>query len=147
MNWFRQFIARPWFTIISMAVHTVMGKPYFKVFIFQTDKVGNVAIDAHYNVHFVYSLDAIYAQAGSDYYDPTLDEQGKVAIYLYDTVGNIAENYMPPEQLIVDEDDIAADVPVMGFRGGEEVRTIVDLAEHPNSPAARRTSPLDVKMG
>jgi hypothetical protein len=147
MNWFKHILSRPWLTMVSKHLHTIMGKPYFKVIVFQTGKVGTVAIDAHYNIHFIYALDAVYAQAGSDYYDPSLEDQGKVAIYLYDTTGNIAENYMPPEQLIVDEDDIAADVPVMGFRGGEEVRTVVDLAEHPNSPAASRTSPLDVKMG
>ena len=122
----------------------MLGKPYFKVIMFQTDKVGNVAIDAHYNIHFIYALDAAYAKAGSDYYDPSLEQQEKVAIYMYDTTGNIAEKYMPPEELILGEDDIAADVPGMAFRGGEEVRQVIDLADHPNN---KNGSPLDVKMG
>ncbi len=146
-TWFKQFIARPWFTILSLHLHTLFGQPYFKVLIFQTDKVGNVAIDTHYNYHFLYSLDAIYKQAGSDYYDQSLEEQGKIAIYLYDTIGNIAENYMPLEELIVDEDDIAADVPAMGFRGGEEVRQVVDLADNPQANPQANKNPLDVKMG
>ena len=106
MNWLKQFISRPWLTILALQAHTLFGKPYFKVLIFQTDTVGNVGIDAHYNLHFIYELDAAYAQAGSDYYDPSIDKQGKIAIYLYDTTGNIAEKYMPPEQLLVAEDDI-----------------------------------------
>jgi hypothetical protein len=71
-----------------------------------------------------------------------LEDQAKVAIYAYDTIGNIADKYMPLEELIYDESDIAADVPAMGSRGGEEVRQVVDLADRPQS-----TSPLDVKMG
>jgi hypothetical protein len=123
-------------------VYTMLGKPYFKVFIFQTDRVGNVAIDAHYNIHFIYELDGVYAMAKSDYYDRNLEQQAKVSIYLYDTLGNIAENYMPPEELMFDENDIGADVPAMGFRGGDEVRQVVDLADRSSS-----NSPLDVKMG
>lgn len=142
MNWFRKFITRPWLTIMMMAIYTMLGKPYFKVFIFQTDKTGNVAIDAHYNIHFIYELDGVYAMAESDYYDKNLEQQAKVSIYLYDTLGNIAENYMPPEELILGEDDIGADVPAMAFRGGEEVRQVVDLADR-SAP----TSSLDVKMG
>lgn len=125
----------------------MLGKPYFKVLIFQTDKVGNVAIDTYYNVHFLYALDAIYKQAGSDYYDASIEEQGKIAIYLYDTIGNIAENYMPAEQLIVDEEDIGADVPAMFNMGGEEVRQVVDLAENPQANPEANRNPLDVKMG
>lgn len=146
-TWLKQFIARPWFTILSLHTHTMLGKPYFKVLIFQTDKVGNVAIDTYYNVHFLYALDAIYKQAGSDYYDPSIEEQGKIAIYLYDTIGNIAENYMPAEQLILDEEDIGADVPAMAYRGGEEVRQVVDLADNPQANPQARANPLDVEMG
>ena len=146
-TWFKQFIARPWLTIMSLHLHTLFGQPYFKVLIFQTDRVGNVAIDTHYNYHFLYSLDGIYKQAGSDYYDPSMEEQGKIAIYLYDTIGNIAENYMPLEELVVDENDIGADVPAMGFRGGEEVRQVVDLADNPQANPQPNPNPLDVKMG
>ncbi len=141
MNWFRQFIARPWFTIIMMNFYTILGKPYYKVYMFRTAR-GDTAIDAHFNIHFIYELDNIYAQAGSDYYDVNLEDEAKVAIYTYDTIGNVAEKYMPIEELVYDEADIAADVPAMGFRGGEEVRQVVDLADRGKS-----TSPLDVKMG
>ena len=50
MTWLKRFIARPWITIVMMTIYTMLGKPYFKVFIFQTDRVGNVAIDSHYNI-------------------------------------------------------------------------------------------------
>ena len=142
MNWFKRFFARPWLTLITMTVYTMLGKPYFKVFIFQTDKVGNVAIDSHYNIHFIYELDNVYALAESDYYDKNLEQQAKVAIYLYDTLGTIAERYMPVEELVLGDDDIGADVPPLAFRGGEEVRQVVDLADR-SGPL----SPLDVKMG
>lgn len=142
MNWFRRFIARPWWTLLKLQIFTMLGKPYFKVFVFQTDKVGNVGIDAHYNVHFIYELDRIYKAADSDYYSPELDQQAKVSIYLYDTFGNIAENYIPVEQVTIGEDDIGANVPAMGWRGGEEVKQTVDLA---NRPAG--SSKLDVEMG
>jgi hypothetical protein len=124
-----------------MNLYTMLGKPYYKLYMFRTDR-GDTAIDAHFNIHFIYELDNIYAQAGSDYYDVNLEDQAKVAIYAYDTIGNIADKYMPLEELIYDESDIAADVPAMGSRGGEEVRQVVDLADRPQS-----TSPLDVKMG
>lgn len=141
MNWFRQFIARPWLAIIALNIHTVLGKPYFKMIIFRTGR-GDTAIDAHFNIHFIYELDNAYAMAGSEYYDSNFEDQAKVAIYMYDTIGNIAEKYMPLEELVLDEDDIAADVPPMAFRGGEEVRQVVDLADR-----EQQTSPLDVKMG
>jgi len=142
MIWLKRFITRPWITIAMLTIYTMLGKSYFKVFIFQTDKVGNVAIDTHYNIHFIYELDNVYAMAESDYYDKNLEQQAKVAIYLYDTLGNIAEQYMPAEELMLGEDDIGADVPPLAFRGGEEVRQVVDLADR-SGP----TSPLDVKMG
>ena len=141
MSWFRRFLARPWWTMLKLTLYTMMGKPYFKTFIWRTEG-GQSAIDAHHNVHFIYELDRMYAAAGSDYYNQNMDDQAKVAIYLYDTLGNIAENYMPPEQVVVGEDDIGADVPPLAFRGGEEVRQVVDLAEQPN--AGNR---LDVEMG
>ncbi len=141
MNWFRRFLARPWWTMFVMALHTLMGKPYFKTFIWRTDS-GHSAIDAHHNIHFIYELDRMYAAAGSDYYDQNLEDQAKIAIYLYDTIGNIAENYMPPEEINIGEDDIGADVPPLAFRGGEEVKQVVDLADRPGSG-----NRLDVEMG
>lgn len=142
MKWFRRFIARPWWTLLKLHASTLLGKPYFKVFVFQTDEIGNVGIDAHYNIHFIYDLDRAYRAANSDHYDENLDDQAKVAIYLYDTFGNIAENYMPMEQVTLGEDDIGADVPAMAWRGGESVTQTVDL--NPNSPSGSR---LDVEMG
>ena len=140
MLWFRRFVARPWWTIVKLHLSTFMGRPYFKVFIFQTDKIGNVGIDAHYNIHFLYALDAAYEEAGSDIYSRGMDEQAKVSIYLYDTIGSIAENYMPAPEIDLGEDDIGADIPAMGFRGGEEVRQVVDLAN-------TNDSHLDIQMG
>jgi len=145
MNWLKQFLARPWASIIALKYYTLFGMPYYKMIIFRIGR-GECGVDAHYNIHFIYELDNAYAQAESDYYNANLEDQAKVAIYMYHTVGNIAEKYMPLEELVVDGHDIETDVPPMAFRdGGEPVTTVVDLAEHPGNIAAK--SPLDVKMG
>ena len=122
-------------------IYTALGKPYFKVIMWRTAE-GQMAIDAHHNIHFIYELDRIYKAAQSDYYDDSLDDQAKLAIYLYDTLGNIAEQYMPVEQLVSELEDIGADVPALAFRGGEEVRQVVDLADQPAQGGR-----LDIQMG
>jgi hypothetical protein len=141
INWIRTTLARPWWTIFKMNIATFRGKPYFKVFIFQTDKIGNVGIDAHYNIHFLYQLDSAYEIAGSDVYNRGLDEQAKISIYLYDTIGGIAENYIPPPETEYVDDDIGADVPAMAYRGGEEVKQVIDLGK------PKRADEFDIQRG
>jgi hypothetical protein len=142
MLWLKRFVTRPWWTMLKLQLFTVFGKPYFKVFVYRTEP-GHVAIDAHHNVHFLYELDRLYRAAGSDYYTDDLDEQAKISIYLYDSFGNIAENYIPVDQVGMGDDDIGADVPPMAWRGGEEVKQTVDLANRMSGSS----STLGVKMG
>ncbi len=145
MNWLKQFLARPWASIIALKYYTLFGMPYYKMIIFRIGR-GECGVDAHFNIHFIYELDNAYAQADSDYYDANLEDEAKVAIYMYDTVGNIAEKYMPLEELVVDGNDIDTDVPPMAFRdGGESATTVVDLANR--SGNTKSGSSLDVEMG
>ena len=144
--WLKTTIARPWWTMLKKNLATLFGRPYFKVFIFEAGGIGKVGIDAHYNIHFLYRLDAAYEAAGSDIYERSMDEQAKISIYLYDTLGGIAENYAPmPDISSITGDDIGADVPPLAFRGGEEVRQVVDLAQ-PQTQDERPTN-LDIQMG
>lgn len=139
----RRFVyQKPWWTITKRHLATLMGKPYFKVTIFETGR-GQVGIDAQYNIHFIYQLDGIYSAAGATHYNRDMEEQAKIAIYLYDSIGQIAENYMPlPTAEQIEGMDLDDGVPPMALNGGEEVRQVVDLANNPGT-----TSRLDVEMG
>jgi len=143
MYWFRRFVARPWWTIIKLHAFTMLGKPYFKVFIFQTDRVGNVGIDAHFNIHFIYELDNAYELAKATHFNKHLDDNAKVAIYLSDNLGQIAEQYLPVDSEVQDliNESLTGDVPPMTLQGGEEVRQVVDLADR------GKDSTLDIEMG
>ena len=143
MYWFRRVIARPWWTLVKLHVSNMLGKPYFKVFIFQTDRVGNVGIDAHYNIHFIYELDNAYERAGATHYNKHLDDNAKVAVYLSDNLGQIADNYLPVDQEVQEliDESLAGGVPPMKLQGGEEVRQVVDLADR------KENSTLDIEMG
>ena len=143
MHWFRQFIARPWWTLCKLHMSTILGKSYFKVFIFQTDRVGNVGIDAHFNIHFIYELDNAYERVGATHFDKNLDDNAKVAIYLSDNLGQIAEQYLPVDSEVQDliDESLGGDVPPMKLQGGKEVRQVVDLADR------EQNSTLDIEMG
>ncbi len=143
MHWFRRVIARPWWTLCKLHMSTMLGKSYFKVFIFQTDRVGNVGIDAHFNIHFIYELDNAYERVGATHFDRNLDDNAKVAIYLSDNLGQIAEAYLPVDSEIQDliDESLDGDIPPMTLQGGEEVRQVVDLADRGKS------STLDIEMG
>ena len=143
MHWFRRVVARPWWTLLKLHVSTMFGKPYFKAFIFQTDQVGNVGIDAHYNIHFIYDLDNAYELVGAAQYNKHLDNNAKVAIYLADNLGQIADKYLPVDSEVQDliDESLTGDIPPMTLQGGEEVRQVVDLADR------QRDSKLDIEMG
>ena len=57
-TWFKQFIARPWASIIALKYHTLFGKPYFKMIIFRIRR-GDCAIDAHFNIHFKHNYNYV----------------------------------------------------------------------------------------
>lgn len=114
--------------LVLKAFNNIIGRPYMRtVFIGSTD--GSMSIDAQFNSLFIYELDRQYQQMTTDMYDPMADDNEKIAVYLYDVLSGIAENYLPPEKPHGMVEDIAPDVPTMGFRGGEDVRQVVDLSD------------------
>ncbi len=114
--------------LIVKGFNNVLGRPYM-VTIFTGTKEGSMSINAQFNNLFIYELDSQYAQMPSEMYDPMADDNGKIAVYLYDVLSSIADNYLPPEKPQYMIDDIAADVPPMGGNGGETVRQVVDLSD------------------
>lgn len=60
--------------------------------------------------------------------DKLAPDNEKIAIYLYDVVAPIGEQYLPPEP--AGPEDIGADVPPLGWRdGGESVKQVIDLGK------------------
>lgn len=125
----RAFIfQKPWFTIMMKNLYTFIGKPYFKVSVFHHKEIGQVGVDAQYNVHFLYRLDSAYESAGVEYYNRGLSEEAKIAIYLYDTMGSIAENYMPLPSELRDISDEAEPMPLRD--SNEPIKQVVDLSRN-----------------
>lgn len=118
---------KPWLTILTKNLYTFIGKPYFKVSVFHHREIGQVGVDAQYNIHFLYRLDSAYEAANVEYYNRGLSEEAKVAIYLYDTMGSIAENYMPMPSELRNMDEEAE--PMSLRDGGDPVKQVVDLAK------------------
>ncbi len=113
--------------LIIKGINNMLGRPYMTT-VFTGEKEGSMSINAMFNNLFIYELDRQYSQIPSDMYDPMADDNEKIAIYLYDVLSNIADNYLPekPQYMI---DDIAANVPSMGGNGGKTVRQVVDLSD------------------
>ena len=155
MSKIMNFLRRPWLTLLAKTVYTILGKPYFKTIVTQLgDEVQNVDVKAIYNIHFIYYLDNVYESAGVRSYDRTAPPDEKIAIFLYDSVNNIAEPYLPVTRRMIDEatgeiidlpEDDLDDIPPMSFRdGGEPVTTRVDLDNpHEFNDGAH----LDIKTG
>jgi hypothetical protein len=133
MNKIMNFLKRPWLTLLTKTVYTL-----FKTIVSQIDgEVQNVDVKAIYNIHFIYHLDNVYEAAGVRSYDRTAPSDEKIAIFLFDSINNIAEPYLPVTRRMVDEatgqiielgDEEMDDIPPMSFRdGGEPVTTRVDL--------------------
>ncbi len=122
------FILGHYFGAIIMKLgHNIIGRPYLRaVFVGTTD--GSMSIDAQFNNLFIYELDRQYSEMQSDIFDTKADDNEKIAIYLYDVLSGIADNYLPPEKPYM-VGDIAADVQPMGYRGGETVKQVVDLSD------------------
>ena len=112
-------------------VNTALGRPYFRVTVARGKEQGTANIDAAFNSLFIYELERIYdakTQGGIQIMDKLAPDNEKIAIYLYDVVAPIGEQYLPPEP--TGPEDIAADVPPMGWReGGEEVKQVIDLGK------------------
>lgn len=113
--------------LIVKGFHNILGRPYLRT-VFTGSKDGSMSIDAQFNSLFIYELDRQYLEMASDMYNPMSDDNEKIAVYLYDVLSGIAEDYLPPEKPYMVE-DIAADVQPMGYRGGETVKQVVDLSD------------------
>lgn len=116
--------------LILKHLFTALGKPYFRTVISRGKEQGTTNVDAQFNSLFIYEIERIYRVEGGDLMTPTAPDNEKVAIYLYDTISNIAEPYIPPPTNALEELDDS--VPPMGFRGGEEVKQVVDLGKQQN---------------
>ena len=69
-------------------------RPYLRVVVGYMED-GNAAIDADFNEYLIHAIDEEYQASGVEYYDPLLEANAKVAIYLADLMNGIAEKYMP----------------------------------------------------
>lgn len=106
---------------------SIIGEPYFRVLITRRKDNSNVEIDSDYNKHLIYDLDKSYAKNEASY-DPNADERTKIAVYLYDLVYRIAKPYLPEEDDDFEPDESMSNIPALAVRGGQEVKTVVDLA-------------------
>ena len=122
---------------IMKVIYGMAGKPYFRT-TFSNGKDGDVVIDAQFNSLFIYELDRMYQSSGSEMFKPLAPENEKVAIYMYDVMSNIADEYLPAEVPMIG--DIAADVPPMGV----PVKQVVDIAD---TPGQNPKSGMDIEMG
>jgi hypothetical protein len=138
------FLARPWLSILTKVIYTLLGKPYFKTMIFHAGEVPNVGVDAIYNIHFIYQLDNAYSAAGADHYDRDAPDNEKVAIYLFDSISNLAEPYIPVRQLIDGIDEETEGLPAINLGQGDHATTRVNLND-PNQ--INDGSQLDLKVG
>ena len=123
---------------LMKVLYGMMGKPYLRTTI-SNGKDGSVNIDAQFNSLFIYELDRMYQAQASDLFKPMAPDNEKVAIYMYDLLSNIADEYLPAEMPMIE--DIGADVPPMGV----PVRQVVDIANNQNSSG--RTSKMDIEVG
>ena len=73
---------------------TLKEKPYLQVSIIM-GKDNRIQTDADFNKFAIAVIDDEYQAADVDYYDPTMSDNAKVAIYLSDTMNTIAANYLP----------------------------------------------------
>ncbi len=131
--------------LILKGIHNILGRPYMRT-IFTGTKDGAMSIDAQFNNLFIYELDRQYSQLPTDMYDPMADDNGKIAVYLYDVISGIADDYLPPDRNDMLE-DIAANVPGMHLSGGEEVRQVVDLSDVSHKTISNNGINVDVEQG
>lgn len=111
---------------IMKTIYTALGRPYFKMtFKYFHAGPGGVYIDAHYNNFFIYELERLYHKKGDDKVMDPLSDDEKILVYVYDLVADQAEELLPQEDI----DDIGDNIPMLGFRGGQEVKQVVDLGK------------------
>ena len=123
------FVGHMYGANIMTHIATALGRPYHRTTITRGKEVGTSNIDAEFNSLFIYEVERQYDSnpTTKGVIDKMAPDNEKVAIYLYDMLANLAEPYLPAEPQV--GDDIGADIPALGFRGGEEVRQVVDLAD------------------
>ncbi len=107
---------------------TALGIPYFRTTFTSTKNGDGVNVDAQFNSLFIYKMERLYRAKNEKILEPLAEDNEKVAIFLYDVIAPIAEEYLPPENGPM-EDPLGEGIPMLGHQGGEDVRQVVDLGK------------------
>lgn len=106
---------------------TFRGKPYFRTIIKNNRGGVGVNISAEFNQFFIHDLDRTYQASRAATYRPTAPDNEKVALYLYDVVSGIADDYlkedMPPGL------EYEEDLPVLELRDSGISPQVIDLGD------------------
>ncbi len=109
---------------------TIRQKPFLRVIIENTngDEEGMVKVNANHNYQFLWKLDQAYTNLGNNTdYEANMPDHAKIAIFMDDITGDIAEPYrsdVGPSAEEMEEDGVP-----MFLNGGEEVKQVIDLAD------------------
>ncbi len=103
------------------------GIPYFRTIIRNNPDGVGVNISAEFNKFFIHNLDRTYQASSSATYKPTAPDNEKVALYLFDVISGIADDYlqedMPPGL------EYEEDLPTMDLRGSGISPQVIDLGD------------------
>jgi hypothetical protein len=118
------------FVWIKKFIYSLLGKPFIDVR-FSMDKDGKINVDAKFNQHYIYVMDRTYDD--NPLFDKHWGDDDKVLFNLYDIVSTMADPLLPEEpieeRMNEDDADPFKDVPVLAFRGGQEVKQVVDIGK------------------
>lgn len=106
--------------------YTLRGKPYFRVVITNNNEEGaGATFNVEFNQFFIHNLDRTYRASNAATYKPAAPDNEKVALYLFDLISGIADEYLQedlPPGLEFEED-----LPVMDLRGSGISPQVIDL--------------------
>lgn len=119
---------------ILKTIYTALGRPYFKVnFRYFRAGPGGIYVDAFYNNFFIYELERIYTKKGDGKVLEPLSDDEKILVYLYDLIADQAEEIIPQGEI----NEFGEEIPMLAYRGGEEVRQVVDIAKETQKPGSK----------
>lgn len=125
---------------IKKKIATWREVPYLNVRIrMQKNEDGGTGakIDADFNAEFIHRLDQMYSKNVRDW-NNLINDGEKVALWLGDILNAITEPHRPKQPHPDFEDFESLDnIPAMGWRGGEDATTTVDLSkiDQPGGPS------------
>ena len=103
------------------------GKPYFLTVIKNNPDGVGVNISAEFNPFFIHELDKAYLESRANTYKPTAPDNEKVALYLYDVISGIADEYIREEMLPGLEYE--EDIPIMDLRDSGISPQVIELGD------------------